>query len=234
MVMENPYEGYACPSCGSRSIETVVTIPRVRGFLVAYQFSSRRFPACASCARTELLKEALLSSLVGWFSITALIANPFLIAYNAIRAPFVGKNYDKVAQLFLEAGIPEPGERVDAMQVLYGLATAMIMADGKVEESEIGAAVECGRRLADNFDEAAFRRTIEHHADLPPLGEYARILGQALDTEQKKMMVLYLTMIAVADDDFDDSEKEVLASVGAGMGMTREEFLSVFEEIRKD
>lgn len=75
-----------CPLCYLRGVETMATARYVRGFLIVVQFASYPVTGCVPCVRGELLKQAFLSLLVGWFSLRALILNPFFILYNVIRA----------------------------------------------------------------------------------------------------------------------------------------------------
>ena len=88
-MADNPFKGYPCPVCKKGPIETVVTAPYVRGFLLAYQIGSKKFVGCVGCARGELLKEVGLSLLVGWFSPTCIVLNPIFVIYNLVRSPFV-------------------------------------------------------------------------------------------------------------------------------------------------
>ena len=77
--------GYPCPYCHQKPLETVATAPYVRGFIAAYQAGSKTFIGCVPCVRKKVLGEAALSLFIGWFSITALILNPFMIVYNLSR-----------------------------------------------------------------------------------------------------------------------------------------------------
>lgn len=217
MANDNPYEGYLCPICQERSVETVVKIPSVRGYVLAYQMHSKRLPACASCARKAMLKEAGRSLLLGWFSPTALIVNPFLILWNLGRAPFVSRDLQAVKTLFKEAGIPDPGEQPDLQRVLYGLAAAMITADGKIEPTEIDVALAVGGRISADFDPRAFHDTVERHASLPPAEEYAGLLAPVLSEEQKRLCLSYLSAIALADGEFASSEEALLRRVAKEM-----------------
>lgn len=214
---DNPYKGYLCPLCRERDIETVVTVPRIRGYLLAYQMSTLKAPCCRQCARREMLAEAGRSLFLGWFSISALIVNPLFILWNVVRVPFVGANYAAVKKLFAEAGIPEPSAQPDIMRVLYGLAAAMIAADGEIDPAEVETALTFGDRVSPDFDPGAFHDTVEKHAELPSPDAYATVLAQSLTADQKQLVVRYLAIIAFADGEFSSSEETLLKSVAAKM-----------------
>ena len=96
--MSNDVSEFPCPYCKNASLETTASAPYVRGFLVAYQIGSKAFIGCTSCVRKKVWGEAFLSMLIGWFSITALVINPFMIVYNLIRGCFIGENKKSVAK----------------------------------------------------------------------------------------------------------------------------------------
>jgi hypothetical protein len=100
--------GYACPHCRQRELNCQITVPFIRGFLLAYQTGTKRFLGCVSCVRMQLLKEAGLSALIGWFSISAVIVNPLFITYGILRATFLWANPDAVNKTLREAGLPSP------------------------------------------------------------------------------------------------------------------------------
>ncbi len=217
--MDNPYKDYNCPYCNRRSLETVATAHYVRGFVLAYQVGWKKFPACVGCARAQLLKEAGLSALIGWFSITCLILNPLFIAFLILKTPFVRADAAALNKMFEEAGIPKPGDQVDILKVLYGLAAKMIAADGKIDQREIAVAAEQGVRLSSGFEYGAFQEAVDSHKSLPPTREYAEILGQALQPDHKVLVLRYLHMIAMADGEMDRSEEKLLAEIRDHMGL---------------
>ena len=208
---------YSCPYCEGRSIETVATAPYVRGFLVAYQIGSKDFIGCTSCVRTRVLGEAGLSLLLGWFSITALIINPFLIVYNVLQAPFIRINYAKARKKLAEAGIPEDQSQIDLAQLCYFLAANMIVADGVVEEEEIQVAVASGTNLFPEFDETALRAVLNDRSKLPHAPDIATLLREILSPEAKQALFSYLCEIAQADGHVDDSEKQLLGEIAQNL-----------------
>lgn len=211
--------GHSCPYCGDKNIETIATAPYVRGFLLAYQMGYKSFIGCVSCVRKKLFGEAGLSALVGWFSITSLIINPFLIIYNLFQGAFLKSNPAKVKDKLNEMGIPLNPAEVNLTQIGYTLAAAMVLADGKVEAEEIKAAEVIGEKIFDDFDEAAFHVLLKGHRELPDITDIARMLKDYLDDDGKKTLFKYLLAIAKSDGTIAPEEKALLVLVAQNMGM---------------
>ena len=218
--MTNQDSGYPCPYCNQCELETVATAPYVRGLLVAYQIGSKSFIGCVSCVRKKVLGEAGLSLLIGWFSITAVIINPFLILYNLVRGFTVGENKSAVKDKLVELGLPESPKIVDVQSVCQALAACMILADGVVEEAELEAAERAGDQVFGEFDEAALRMLVVNGKDLPPPEDLARMLRHAISNEQKGDIMVYLSEIAMADGNVSAEEREMLEKVNIGLGIT--------------
>ena len=217
--MSSETAGYPCPYCNQNQLETVATAPYVRGLLVAYQIGSKSFIGCVPCVRKKVFGEAGLSLLIGWFSITAVIINPFLIIYNVIRGFLVGENKPAVAKKLTELGLPESPRIIDVQAVCQALAASMILADGVVDEAELAAAEEAGDQVFGEFDEAALRMLVLNGKDLPPPEDLARMLRESIDEEQKQNIMVYLSEIAIADGHVAPEEREMLEKVSLGLGI---------------
>lgn len=204
---------HKCPYCHVNDLETTVTAPYVRGFLLAYEMGHKTFIGCVSCVRKKTLKEAGLSTLIGWFSITSLIVNPFLILYNLIQGLVLSPKPLKVKEKLSELGIPKEATEINLNEIGYVLASLMINADGKVEENEILAAEEIGEKIFPNFDEARFRLLCSSKQKLPELIDIAPLLNNIMNEEGKKLILQYLIAIAQADGHFDNSEKQMIAEM---------------------
>ena len=216
-----------CPYCNKKSVETAATTPYVRGFLVAYQVGSKSYIGCASCIKKKVLGEVGLSGAIGWFSITALFINPLLICYNLISIPFISPNYAKARKKLKEAGIPEDMVNVDITDVGCSLAVAMIAADGSIDDEEIVVAEEVGKKIFGDFSSRKLRAKLNNAKKLPDPQDIASLLRDVLEFEGKKAICTYLWMIAAADGNVDDSEKELLITVSAAMGF---DLNTIFEE----
>lgn len=213
---------HKCPYCKVGKLETMDTAHYVRGFILAYQIGKKSFIGCVPCVKKKMLGEAGLSALLGWFSITALIINPFLIIYNLIKGLLVSPKPYAVRKKLKEIGIPENMEEINVTQIGYALAVIMIKADGKVEESEIQQAEEIGENIFDDFDEAGFRMLLKKDTQYPSVADLAQLLNQVMPQEGKITVFKYLMAIAMADGNIDASEKEVLNQVARNLGIKKE------------
>jgi uncharacterized tellurite resistance protein B-like protein len=208
------YIAYLCPYCQKNHLQSVVTLPYVRGFLLAVQHGRKKLIGCRSCVRTQVYKETGISAAVGWFSPTALILNPIFIAYGLVRGAFVMTNLVAVRQVLKESGIPEPEEPVDLLSVAYGLAAVLIAADNKILPEEIAIASELGKRIFENFSDADFQATLDNHKALPQPEEYAAMLNRVLKDEDKLTVFRYLLAIANADNEISEEERKLLDRIG--------------------
>ena len=213
---------YKCPYCRTNYLQTAAKLPYVRGFLLAVQHGHKQVVGCTPCVRSELLKETGKSALIGWFSPTALILNPIFIVYGLGRTLFVRTNLDAVRKVLKESGIPEPAQPLNIVQVAYGLAASMIVADKKILPEEIALASEIGSRIIDGFDDAEFRRTVDNHKKLPEPAELAGLLREVLTDEGKVLIYRYLLAIAQADEEVSAEERALLATVIDRLGLAPE------------
>jgi hypothetical protein len=200
-------------------LETAARLPYVRGFLLAVQHGHKQLVGCKSCVRSELLKESGKSALIGWFSPTALILNPIFIVYGIGRSLFVRTNLDAVRRVLKEAGIQEPTEPLKLVQIAYGLAASVIVADRKILPEEIAVAADIGARILEGFDANEFRKTVDNHKNLPETAELAGLLREVLTEEGKVLLYRYLTAIAEADQEVSAEEHALLATVAHKLGL---------------
>ncbi len=211
--MQDDHVNYPCPYCHSNKLETKATLPYVRGFLIVFQYGYKKIIGCKSCVRKQLLKETAKSSLIGWFSPKALIANPFLIVYGLGRAVIVKTNIKGVLQELENSGIAPPGQEISILEIGYCLAASMIAADKKIEDSEVETALNIGKQIFNGFNETAFRETVDKHKSLPEPAELSAILGEIIDQDGRISICAYLFAIAVADGDFATEEKKLMDTI---------------------
>jgi uncharacterized tellurite resistance protein B-like protein len=204
------YIAYLCPYCEKNHLQSVATLPYVRGFLLAVQHGRKKLVGCRSCVRKQIYKETGISSAIGWFSPTALILNPIFIVYGLARGAFVTTNLTAVRQALKEAGIPEPEQPVNILSVAYGLAASLIAADGKILPEEVAVASELGHRVFENFSDSDFQATLDNHKSLPGPEEYAGMLNRVLKDEDKVTVFRYLVAIANADNEIAEAEQKLL------------------------
>ncbi|MFK7925618.1 MAG: tellurite resistance TerB family protein [Bacteroidia bacterium] len=214
---------YNCPYCQVRPLETTARAPFVRGYLLAYQLGYQKLVGCVRCVRNRVLRQAAYSLLLGWFSLTAVIINPFLIIWNLIQAPFVRSRPEKVEKVLKRMGLPLNPKKANLTDAGYALAASMITADGKIEASELMIAEVQGREIFGEFDIEEFRRLVSDYKELPPAVDMAGIFNDILNTEEKVQIYRYLEAIATADGDFAKAERELLTEIGLKMGYLENE-----------
>jgi len=211
---------YDCPYCETdRKIETTATAPYVRGFILAYSVGYKSYIGCVSCVKKKVFGEAGLSALVGWFSITSLIINPFMIIYNLIQGLFIKANPEKVKTKLGKMGIPLNPQTLTVNQIGYVLAANMIAADGKIEPQELRVAEEAGEKIFDNFDEASLHVLLNDIKNLPPVQDTAKLLKNQIDQEEKVKIFKYLAAIAQSDGHVAAEEKAMLNNVAVAIDL---------------
>lgn len=209
---------YDCPYCATdRKIETTATAPYVRGFILAYSIGYKSYIGCTSCVKKKVFGEAGLSALIGWFSITSLIINPFMIIYNLIQGIFIKANPQKVQAKLLKMGIPLNPKTLTINQIGYILAANMIMADGKIEPQELRVAEEAGEKIFDDFDEASLHMLLNDSKNLPPVQDTAKLLKDQISQEEKVKIFKYLAAIAQSDGHIAAEEKTMLNNVAVAI-----------------
>jgi uncharacterized tellurite resistance protein B-like protein len=208
-----------CSYCNHRQIETVATVPYVRGRLVRHTLGVKKFLGCRICVRRSIYREVGISSLVGWFSVTAVVLNPIMITYGAVRGLFVRHDAVGVKRALEQAGFPDDGMEADPLRVAYGLAAAMIAADGKIEDEEVAVAIEVGRQLFSDFDANDFFKVMAGHKELPGVSELTHLLGKVLEEKEKSLVFGYLAEIAASDGHVALEETRMLEHVRLNLGL---------------
>jgi uncharacterized tellurite resistance protein B-like protein len=211
---------HLCTYCNVRTIETVATVPFVRGRLFGRTLGVKKFMGCSRCVRRSIYKEVGVSSVVGWWSVRAALLNPLMLTYGIARGLFVRPNADAVQRALEQAGVPEEGIEADPLRVAYGLAAAMIAADGKVEQEEVSVAIEVGRQLFADFTAEDFFKVMANHKQLPGVAELASLLARILDEKEKGLVFGYLAEIAASDGHVADEEKLMLEHVRLNLGLS--------------
>lgn len=210
---------HRCPYCGERELETVATIPYVRGFVLASTVGVHKFMGCRRCVRRSIYREVGKSSVLGWFSLTGVVLNPVMLTYGAFRGLLVRENREAVRETLEQAGVPDRDHAADPLRVAYGLAAAMIAADGRVEDEEVAVAIEVGQRLFTAFETSEFFGVLKHHRALPGVAELAQVLGRILEDNEKALVYQYLAEIAASDGEVAATEAAMLDEVRRNLGV---------------
>jgi uncharacterized tellurite resistance protein B-like protein len=217
---------HLCSYCNVRTIETVARVPFVRGRLFGRTLGVKKFMGCSRCVRRSIYKEVGVSSVVGWWSVRAALLNPVMLTYGAVRGLFVRPNAAAVKRALEQAGVPEEGLDVDPLRVAYGLAAAMIAADGKIEQEEVSVAIEVGKQLFADFATADFFAVMANHKQLPGVPELASLLGRILDENERGLVFGYLAEIAASDGHVAEEEKVMLEHVRTNLGLSESATMS--------
>lgn len=217
---------HLCSYCNVRAIETVARVPFVRGRLFGRTLGVKKFMGCSRCVRRSIYREVGVSSVVGWWSVRAALLNPMMITYGAVRGLFVRPNAEAVRRALEQAGVPDEGIDADPLRVAYGLAAAMIAADGKVEQEEVSVAIEVGRQLFSDFVTEEFFKVMANHKHLPGVAELASLLARILEENEKQLVFGYLAEIAASDGEVAESEKLMLEQVRINLGLSESATLS--------
>lgn len=102
---------------------------------------------------------------------------------------------------------------------VYQIAALVVIADGKVEESEIAAAVQIGRRLLPNFDEQTFRKMCSGSTEIGEWKSKIRNLGSKIQQKDKEVLLKYLVAISASDGEIDEKEIEIINQVADVLGL---------------
>ncbi|MCH1568873.1 MAG: TerB family tellurite resistance protein [Alphaproteobacteria bacterium] len=107
------------------------------------------------------------------------------------------------------------------LSIVYGLAAAMVVADGQVEQSEIDIAEKLGARLIANFDNDAFLKVVKGHAQLPRFNDMVDAVAPLLPLEAKAEIFDYLQAIATSDGQISPDERHYIHHVEVKFGLDK-------------
>lgn len=99
------------------------------------------------------------------------------------------------------------------LSIVYGLAAAMIVADGRIEQAEIDQAEMLGKRLIPNFNHEDFVKIIRGHKSLPRFNDMVDTVAPLLPMEAKIEIFDFLQAIATADGQISPDERHYIHHV---------------------
>ncbi len=219
-LMRQETTDHICPYCQNLPIEAIATLPYVRGNGLGADFNAKTITGCKSCVRKQLLLETMRSSVDGWASPAALVTNPVMIVYGLARAGAVRSNPERVDRMLDAAGIRNPRAEKDPVRIAYGLAAALIAADGKIQMKEITAASSIGKQLFPDFNEQDFLTVVSAGRDLPSPAELATLLKCVVSSQTRQAVYKYLVAIAAADDEVAPEEQTLLKVIANNLGIS--------------
>ena len=107
------------------------------------------------------------------------------------------------------------------LNIVYGLAGAMVVADGEIEGHEIEMAETLGARLIPNFDNEAFLKVVRGHAQLPRFNDMVDAVAPLLPMEAKVEIFDYLQAIATSDGQLSPDERHFIHHVEMRFGLDK-------------
>ncbi|QGJ70439.1 Hypothetical protein PBC10988_21360 [Planctomycetales bacterium 10988] len=116
---------------------------------------------------------------------------------------------------------------------MVAVMTAMLLADGNVDDSEIDRACEIYERVSGNQASRQdmldyVNRTQQSGEDiLPKVQQFATTLNE----HGKEMIVKAAYMIAAADGTIDPSEQRFLGQLGGALGLSKAHFRGILSEV---
>ena len=112
----------------------------------------------------------------------------------------------------------------------------MTLADGVVEDAEITTMASIYQQLSGHeIAEEDLRREVDAAAKDPrPISEYLEGFGSSLNDGGKEMVLKAMFMIAVTDNDFDESEFKLLTEAAQALGVSRSHFNGIIAELTSD
>ena len=72
-----------CQSCGLEAEVDDVTILRLIGVIIAFQWSRRGGVMCKRCVDREIVPATLITMFMGWWGIISFFLTPIFLAVNA-------------------------------------------------------------------------------------------------------------------------------------------------------
>jgi uncharacterized tellurite resistance protein B-like protein len=107
------------------------------------------------------------------------------------------------------------------LNIVYGLAASMVVADGQVEPREIAIAEKLGARLIANFDNHAFLKLVKGHKQLPRFNDMVDAVAPLLPLPAKVEIFDYLQAIATSDGKISPDERHYIHHVEVKFGLDK-------------
>ena len=160
-----------------------------------------------------------------------IVAGIVLLAGVALAAFFVLRRRKSDATVFEQvektheedaSGALMKQREAGFLNIVYGLAAAMVVADGRIEKAEIDRAEELGARLIPNFSNDDFVTVVKGHAKLPHFTDMVDAVAPLLPMEAKAEIFDYLQAIATADGQISPDEKHYIHHVTMAFGLDKQ------------
>ena len=107
------------------------------------------------------------------------------------------------------------------LNIVYGLAAAMVAADGAIDQTEIDMAERLGARLIPNFNNDDFMKIVRGHAQLPRFNDMVDAVAPLLPVEARVEIFDYLQAIATSDGQISPDERHFIHHVEMKFGLDK-------------
>jgi tellurite resistance protein len=127
-------------------------------------------------------------------------------------------------------------EEAEFQKAMRRVLVLMMLADGVVEESEIEAIQTILGKLEDRvISRGEVEREISaaKSADMN-IEKYCKGMAGYLNDAGREMVVKAAILVASADGNFDDKERDALASIASALNMSRAHFSGIINDLTKD
>lgn len=120
----------------------------------------------------------------------------------------------------------EKESRKEFNSVLKSTMALMVLADGKVEDDEINSMVQIFSNFSDDEPTAEEMRTVveEMQNSDTNISDFTRGQADKFNTDGKSLLIRASLMIASADGEMSEKEKEGIFAMANGLGLTQQEF----------
>jgi uncharacterized tellurite resistance protein B-like protein len=224
----------ACQHCGERPVEEVAKGYRVTGLLLAYRITTVRSLGCHRCNRRELWRLAGKNLLIGWWSITSILINPFATLYNVGRSLIHRGPTPALAEALNDAGLDyefmadaddfdldRHTEEELHLRSLIRLGCATMLTDGQATRAEATAMRDAAVTMYPEYPTAEIEERIRKSADsVTNAIQVARGLSELLTPAGKEQALQFVAAVAAADDEVDPEEMELISRIADAMEMT--------------
>ena len=161
-----------------------------------------------------------LFAALGGASIVVLVLLGFLLRRRHSGGQAVLEKAEKASPTERPDQLVEHGDE-RFLNIVYGLAASMVVADGQVEPNEIAMAEKLGARLIANFDNQAFLKLVKGHKQLPRFNDMVDAVAPLLPLPAKVEIFDYLQAIATSDGQISPDERHYIHHVEVKFGLDK-------------
>ncbi len=228
----------SCPHCEENKVETVRSAWYIMGFLLFASWGSQSYIGCSSCTRNKVIGSMVMTSVIGWWCFPWGLGTPIALMQNLV-AIAEGPNENALRAALAQQGIDmdeleldENGRSAGETKLVEGiLATLHLMtwADGSADPREIEAGVEIAQGMLGDAVSAE-----QVSAMLKDKNSPGELDPYSLQMDQRIILLRAAGMIAAADEDIADEEKDEMRRLGQRLEIPDEIVARLIELLEDD